>query len=276
MLAGAGLLFYCVQGHRRGRITPMIRSYRIEPYERKAEPRRYWASLIYNGVVGSACLIGGAAGLWAEERDGRERPFREACLAEQKNGTPYEVIEACNRWLTDFRPSAFDLGLARQTQADAHATLGEQREATLMRRAAIGAYGRSLSGFPEDSAAYWNIAMLSLSENDFAQARQSLQAYVEVEPDRGDGWLELGLLELQAGDLPNAIVHLTQAVERLPGESRPLAARGIAYGFAGDHMRAAADVEAARKVDPAEPLVNEADRLFAAGSVAPLTSRTQQ
>ncbi len=252
----------------------MIRSYRNEPYDRRTEPKRYWASLVYNGVLGSGLLLGGAAGLLGEQRNSRERPFREACLAERQARTPYDVITACNRWLTEFRPDGFDLGLARQTQANAHATLGEQREATLMRRAAIGAYGRSLSGFPDDSPAYWNIAMLSLDENDFAQARQSLQAYVAIEPDRGDGWLELGLVEMQLQDLPSAIVNLTRAVERLPGEARPLAARGIAYGLAGDRVRAAADIEAARKADPAEPLVSEADRMFAADLDASPTSRT--
>lgn len=252
----------------------MIRTYRDEPYERKTEPKRYWASLIYNSVFGSLFLIGGAAGLRAEQQDRRERPFREACLADQKDRTPYDVIAACNLWLTEFQLVDFDLGLARHTQADAYATLREQREAALMRRAAIGAYGHSLSGFPEDSGTYWNIAMLSLSENDFAQARQSLQAYVEIEPDRGDGWLELGLVEMQLQDFPSAILHFSHAVERLPGEARPLAARGIAYEFAGDRVRALADIEAARKRNPADIQVKEADRLFAADPVTPLTSRT--
>jgi cytochrome c-type biogenesis protein CcmH/NrfG len=61
---------------------------------------------------------------------------------------------------------------------------------------------------------------------DFSQAKQSLLAYVALEPDRGNGWLELGLTELTLGQPQDAIVSLTRAIERLPGEARPLAGAG--------------------------------------------------
>lgn len=274
---GVALLCYCLRGWRRGRITPMIRSYRDEPYGRRTEPKRFWASLIYNVAVGGMLLLGGTTALFAEARSVREQPFREACLGERQKGSLYETIGACERWVQRFRPDSFDLGRARHTQAAAHAQLGEQREATLMRRAAIGSYGRSLSGFPNDSGAYWNIAMLLIDERDYEQARQPLQAYVELEPDRGDGWLELGFVELARNDYPSAIVNLSRAIERLPGEARPLAARAIAFSLSGDRVRGGADLDAARRIEPENELVKEADRLFAADPLpVPTTSRRPQ
>lgn len=253
----------------------MIRTFHNDPYHRRTEPKRFWASLIYNVGVGGLLLMGGTAALFAEARAVREQPFREACLSERQNRSPYETISACERWVKRFRPDSFDLGRARHAQASAHAHLGEQSEAKLMRRAAIGAYGRSLSGFPNDSGAYWNIAMLLTDEREYEQARQPLQAYVELEPDRGDGWLELGFVDLARNDYPAAIADLTRAIERLPGEARPLAARAIAFALSGDRVRGGADLDAARRLEPENGLVKEADRLFAADPLpAPTTSRT--
>ncbi|NJC04240.1 tetratricopeptide (TPR) repeat protein [Sphingomonas kaistensis] len=259
---GVGLLIYCVRGFRRGRIVPMIRYYRNEPYDRRREPKRFWVSLIYNGLLAGGLVVGSMAALQAERRRVHERPFRDACLADRPDRTPYDVIAACDRWIAEARPWGFDLGLARATQAHAHSLLGEREQATLLRRAAIGAYGRSLSGYPEDSAAHWNSAALMVANGDFEQARLSLEAYVALEPDRGNGWLELGMVDLWVRKPQDAIVNLTRAVERLPGEARPLAGRGLAFLMAGDRERAAADIGAARKLDPDHPLVTDAVRML--------------
>lgn len=272
---GAGILVYCARGLRRSRIRSLIRNRRDDPYHRGLHPKRFWVSLIYNGVVGSIFLLGGLLMPVAERVSAREKPFRDDCVAGKAGRPPADTIAACERWLQSVRTGTFDRGLAWSAQADARAQLGDEAEATRLRRAAIGAYGHSQSGYPADSVAHWNSAKLMVQLGDFAQAEGALLSYVAIEPERGDGWLELGMVDLRLQKLQQAIVHLTRASERLPGEARPLAARGMAYLLAGDRVRAAADIEAARKMDAAEPLVAEADRLFAAGPVAPITSRTQ-
>ena len=61
------------------------------------------------------------------------------------------------------------------------------------------------------------------------------------------------------------------------GSVRPLAARALAYAFAGDRVRAGADLDAARRIDPENSLVKEADRVFAADPLpTAVISRTPQ
>ncbi|UUR09267.1 tetratricopeptide repeat protein [Sphingomonas glaciei] len=183
-------------------------------------------------------------------------------MAEKPALPPADTIAACNRWLQTVRASSFDKGLAMSAQADAFSRVGDEVEATRLRRAAVGAYGHSLSGYPSDSAAHWNSGVLMRQLGDFEQAREAFLAHTQLESDRGDGWFELGMVEVELRRFPDAIAHLTRAIERLPGEARPLAGRGIAYRLAGDCARADLDFDEARRRDPADPLLKVADEMF--------------
>ena len=50
-----------IPGWRNGSIEPLVRGI-SESYSRDTQPKRYWASLIWNGVLGIALLIMSAAG----------------------------------------------------------------------------------------------------------------------------------------------------------------------------------------------------------------------
>lgn len=261
-LVAAGLVLGIVtlRGFRRGKIRLLVRNF-DGPWSRRTEPKRFWLSLGYNLVLAGVLLFAGVASVVSAIDVEQERPLRNACV---QATAPERMNASCNRWIAEGRPDPFELGFARSQLANAAEARGNTRQATLLRRAAIAAYGSSLDGYPDDADALWNSALLMEQLGDIEAAREALRGVTQLEPDRGRGWLELGIVELQLAHFPDAIIHLTRAVELLPGEARPLAARAMAYGLSGDRVRAAADLAQARARDSAEPWVG-----YASGMNAP-------
>ena len=132
------------------------------------------------------------------------------------------------------------------SQADALARFYEGRRdlphALLTRRAIVQAY-------PFLAEPYVHLANLELrrltsgAAGEMAYVAGLYEQALAREPTNGTAHAMLGALRLQAGDPETAVIHLRQAVDAAPGETRPLYNLAGAYATLGrwDEAQAAAD-----------------------------------
>ncbi|MGA3371407.1 MAG: tetratricopeptide repeat protein [Terracidiphilus sp.] len=76
---------------------------------------------------------------------------------------------------------------------------------------AIRDYQRALELQPDWKEGLWNLGMLQYDSNQFPQARASFQKVVVFAPNLGIAWSLLGLSEYETGDYDDALTHLEKA-----------------------------------------------------------------
>jgi tetratricopeptide (TPR) repeat protein len=76
---------------------------------------------------------------------------------------------------------------------------------------AIRDYQRALELQPDWKEGLWNLGMLQYDSNQFPQAKASFQKIVKSAPNLGIAWSLLGLSEYETGDYDDALTHLEKA-----------------------------------------------------------------
>jgi len=94
---GGWALFSVARGFANGRIEPFVRGF-YNTYERETEPKRFWASLGWNGIFGCFCLW--LAFQMSEQRTGRTA-VQDRCYNEQTAYSQRDVTMACNELLKE-------------------------------------------------------------------------------------------------------------------------------------------------------------------------------
>ena len=94
---GGWALFSVARGFANGRIEPFVRGF-YKTYERAAEPKRFWASMAWNGVFGCFCLW--LAFQMTEQRAGRTA-VQDRCYNEGTTYSQRDVTVACNELLEE-------------------------------------------------------------------------------------------------------------------------------------------------------------------------------
>ncbi|MCB9553997.1 MAG: tetratricopeptide repeat protein [Myxococcales bacterium] len=105
---------------------------------------------------------------------------------------------------------------------------------------------------PESAARWNNLGTALAAAGDFAAARAAVAVAVELDPGDGLARLNLARYTLHAGDAAGARALLDALVAEAP-TADALGLRGVVRGNAGDVEGAAADFEAALRIDPAQP-----------------------
>lgn len=105
---------------------------------------------------------------------------------------------------------------------------------------------------PENAARWNNLGTALAAAGDFAAARAAVAVAVDLDPGDGLARLNLARYTLHAGDAAGARALLDALVAEAP-TADALGLRGVVRGNAGDLAGAAADFEAALRIDPRQP-----------------------
>ena len=246
-LFGAFAFGTAVLGFLNGRVRPLVRGVSTA-FERATQPKRFWASLSWNALIGTACLVGGLhqATRWESDR----------CFDLQTGAdTAKATISACSEFLaktddTDRR------ALALAQRGIGYDWLKDDRRA-------LADYSQSLSLDPQDANTLYNRARIHERLGDPRLALADYDAFLRLRPDNGRALFNRGLILFNTGQLDKAIVDFTRAHELDPADPWPLANRGLAHVWNGDRALAVADFEKARAIDPANTVLLHGEALVA-------------
>ncbi len=108
----------------------------------------------------------------------------------------------------------------------------------------------ALQRAPQSFDAWRLYAMALQAQGDSAACCTALQRALALRPGDGATALDLGTLQLQAGEIQAAMASLLLAMQRLPQEPRAAFRYGTAAFHAGDHAQAAHGFEAAARLKP--------------------------
>jgi Flp pilus assembly protein TadD len=270
---GGCALFSVLKGLATGRIEPLTRGFNNE-YQREAQPKRFWASMTWNGTFAAMCFFGGFMGIGQESRHALE----DRCYDARREYSARESLTACNQLIGDWDRTNGNLAGLLAARGAAHYRLGETP-------AALADYGAALRADPKNANAYIGRGLIFLdtrkldqAEADFSQAHilkpgeampladrgmayawaldrpraeQDFAAARAIDPSNLIVLHGEALLAMNAGDMNRAIDRLTRAVAISPDDRWSLSLRAAAYRQLGDDRKARVDVAAVRRLSDA-------------------------
>lgn len=135
--------------------------------------------------------------------------------------------------------------------ASAFAARGDARTAQGDRAGAIADYSEAIRLNPRDAGVLATRAVLQYRAGQADAARIDIEAAIRVVPP-GDGRPHAARagLALLRGDRAAASADLAEALRRNKNDSAALGLRAILYAAEGDATKAAADADAARRINP--------------------------
>jgi tetratricopeptide (TPR) repeat protein len=226
------------RGFLVGRIQPIIRGY-SPTFERGAQPKRYWASMCWNAVLGSLFLGGSVMGIWQAPAQALE----DRCYDYKTAHTAQEDLSACNELISDRSKSHDDLSGAMNARGSAFYRLGDYRHAH-------ADYTEAARLDPKDSASRYNLGLADEQLGSRERAVADYTASIKASADNADAYMNRGLIYLDTGKFDQAVADFSQVHQRRPDDAMALADRGIAYAWKHDRPRAEQDFAAVRKIDP--------------------------
>lgn len=169
MMIGLGgwSLFTVTQGFAKGRIEPIVRGLH-NTYQREKQPKRFWASMTWNALLGGFFLWAAFSGL----RDGPQQAVQDRCYNQHDKFTSQEAFDACTQLIEGKTP----LGYLSKGDAFVYRAISEQRS---NRAQAIADYTQAIRLQPDDGDAYFSRGLLLLNSGrpddaiaDFSRAYQ--------------------------------------------------------------------------------------------------------
>ena len=240
-VGGAFVLWTVTRDIRSGSIEPLVRHLN-RTFERRTQPKRFWASAIWNTLVGCGCLWGAFA---IHEQD-VEQDIRNGCWNALE--APRAALPACDAWL-DGRID-LEAGERRDlllNRGIAHYQLKRYKEA-------VADYSAAIREDPTFVHAHYNRGLAYHALGDDARARSDYGRAIQLQPNHRDALYNRGLVRMESGDLDGALADFESVDAIEPKNSWPLAERGLILAFRKDRVRAEQAVQAALALDPANPL----------------------
>jgi tetratricopeptide (TPR) repeat protein len=240
LMAGLGLwaLATVFFGAVNGRIEPFVRGV-YQTYERDAQPKRFWASMVWNGLFASLCFWLAAT---LTQQTAAE-PVQDRCFNQGYKYSSREALSACDQ-LIDKK-----MALGRWTLADvfmnrgiAYANLNDQKHA-------IADYSEAIRKQPDYFEAYYNRGLAYQQLDDSQHAIADYTAAIRLKSVDADAHYNRGLMYLRRADTDRAIADFTTALKLNPKFAGAYYSRGWAYRDVYDE-RAEADFAAAVRLDP--------------------------
>ena len=269
---GVWSLYTVSAGLISGRIEPMIKGL-SDTYERELQPKRYWASLIWNGTLGILLLWvayqtsneASADAAWDQCFDGRPRTTeaaRSACIDRiaayddkiRRDPTDYALRH--NRGLVHRRlgnnPKASeDFSAAIRLQPDdpdAYLERGLIYLESQKLEEAILDFGRAHELDPKDPWALANRGVAYAWNQDEAKAEKDFAAAHAIDPSNVVVLRGRAVLSMQKGDLQTAVTYLSAALQRDPDNEWALRTRAWHFRQLGEPEKAQADEDRLRQL----------------------------
>lgn len=224
-----------IAGLLSGKVQPWVKG--ADSYLRQKQPKRFWASVGWNIVLGSALLWGG----WSSY----SRLERDRCINPGEGRPPARAIAACNAIL------------ARPISADERATILRARG---VRHHQMSNYSKAISDYSEaiaidrtDRLSIYNRALAFNQVEDFDSAIRDYGRLVWTNRKDFDAVYGRALSYLDSRQFGRAVKDFDVAHRLRPRDGLTIANRGIAHAWLGDARAVDADRTLLRAIDPGHP-----------------------
>ncbi|WP_121119536.1 tetratricopeptide repeat protein [Croceibacterium ferulae] len=247
-----------------GRIEPMSRG-RSWEFSRAEQPKRFWASVVWNALIGCFCLS--LPMFMMLERD------RDTCFRADSEADARTALPACDAWVAA-ADDAEERAEAQAARGQVHYWLGNDA-------LALADYSAAIRADPQDSYALYNRALVHERTGDIASAMKDYNQSLMIRPDDADGYGNRGRILLDMGELDAAIIDFTRALRLDEANIDALGNRGIAHAWKNDRIAALVDRDRVAALDPGNFALSRIDTILAlaAGDLptaaAQLTARLQ-
>jgi len=274
VLAGLAILatYQVIRGLRTGAEEPMIRGF-YTSYNRSTQPKRYWASIMWNSALGLMMGAGAIAALWA----GAANAGQDECFNTKGDYSPKDALTACNRLiqkhpsndsrlpdtlmargnayyeLRDWEHAISDYSQSlqlRPDQADLLENRGMAYQQTGLGEEAIADFSHALRLHPKAEIYFRRADAYERALRDPRRAIQDLTAAIRLTPDYEDAFYDRGYCYGQIGNYQLAIADFSAAIRLNPNSADAYYYRGVAYQKMGNSDQAAADRTTALHLDP--------------------------
>lgn len=235
---GSYALGTVVPGWRNGEIEPLIRGVSTS-FRRDTQPRRYWASLAWNALLGAGLMavsFGVVRDIMVPQcrHDG---PGEKAAMA--------QALSACGAVLEDE-------GLERDERAEATATKGRLHHELGQYPEAIAAYSQAIVLDPGDSYSLFSRGVLRLHTGDAAGAIADFDASLAIRPENRDARISRGWAHLRLGSIDRATSDFAELGGEAPTRQQMLARAAEFAIERGDFDAAIRLSSQALELDPAD------------------------
>lgn len=246
---GAFAIWSVMSGYRSGEIEPMLRGLRWT-FTRAEHPKRYWASMGWNGLLGLGLLISGGQVL----ADAPVQTLQDRCYDWKTKRSAQEELDACNRLLADHPDE--DRSNVVAARGSAYYRLGDYRRAR-------SDYAAAIRLDPKVSSNHYNLGLVDDLLGNRESAIVHYSAAIETDPKNAEAFANRGFIYLDTGRFDQAVADLTRAHSLQPKNVTTLANRGISYAWKGDVVRAEQDFAVVRRSEPSNLVVLHGEGLLA-------------
>lgn len=253
-----------------GQVQPFVRGIN-STFERETQPKRFWASISWNAILGCLCI-------WlayATFRDAPDEALKASCHDWNTTHTAQEELSACNNLLRKRDAQSNDYADILLARGYAYHRAGEYSRA-------LADYSTALRIDGDNSYALYNRALIYQSRGDYKEAIADYSRSIELRPENTDAYVNRGAIYLDTGRFKKAIADATKAHERDPQNPDPLAIRGMAHAWRFDVQLARADFASLRAIDPRNPVLMRGNALLKmnagdlSGAIKQLTAALQR
>jgi tetratricopeptide (TPR) repeat protein len=251
IIAGGALSSWSViSGFSTGRIEPLVRGFN-DSYERESQPKRFWASMLWNGLFGCAMLWFGFTAF----RDAPEQALRDRCTDAKQALPPQEALSACRELIGKRGEGDGEMAELMAARGFAYFRLGDFPHAKADLAEAIRLD-------PQNAIAHYNLGLVHTRLGSKSDAIAAYGAAIKAGTSNGYAYLNRGLLYFEAGEVDQAIADFTRAHELDPKNPSPIALRGFAHAWKKETDRATDDFTSARALDPSNWVALRGDALL--------------
>lgn len=237
---GAWALTTVPEGLRDGKIEPFVQGIHTS-FERGNQPKRFWASMAWNAILGSVC-IWLAHDMYVE---GPRRELEERCRGWDQNSTPKEELSACTDLIGDN-------GADGDMIANAHLHRGLIFLNSGKFDAAIIDFTRLHELRPNDAVSLANRGISYAWKKDSDRAKTDFEVVRRIDPSNPVMLRGEALLSMFANNPKSALEYLSAALAQNPEDRWSLSMRSQVYVWLGDDQKAAADAEKLRSLIEAD------------------------
>ena len=247
---GAWTLSTVPRGVVSGRIQPIVRGI-DSTYARETQPKRFWASLVWNAVFG--CLF-----IWLAFQmndQASANALRDQCYDEKAANSPQQALSACNKLIEDADASQDVRAGHLAARGIVYHLLGDYHHA-------VSDYDEAIRLDPQKSSSFFNRGLIHQQLGDSRRAIADYTTAIQLQPNNADAYLNRGIVLADTGKVEDAVADFNRANELDPKDPRPLVNRGIIHVRNEDWASAEKQFQAARIIDPSNPLLLRGEALL--------------